>query len=102
MPSIYQLKPAFQGLLRPFVNALSRVGVTANQVTVFAVVLCAAVGAAVALVDDPRILLLLPAALFLRMALNAIDGMLAREFGQQSKLGALLNELTDVLADAAL
>lgn len=40
--------------------------------------------------------------MFLRMALNAIDGMLAREFGQQSKLGALLNELTDVLADAAL
>ncbi|MBC7942183.1 MAG: CDP-alcohol phosphatidyltransferase family protein, partial [Chitinophagaceae bacterium] len=30
------------------------------------------------------------------------DGMLAREFGQASKLGALLNELTDVLSDAAL
>ena len=36
------------------------------------------------------------------MALNAVDGMLAREHGQQSKLGAFLNELTDVLADAAL
>ena len=40
--------------------------------------------------------------MFLRMAFNAIDGMLAREFGQQSKLGAYLNELTDVIADAAL
>lgn len=102
MPSIYQLKPAFQSLLRPFVNALARVGVTANQVTVFAVVLCAAGGAAVALVDDPRILLLLPAALFLRMALNAIDGMLAREHAQQSRLGAILNELGDVVGDAAM
>ena len=36
------------------------------------------------------------------MALNAIDGMLAREFGHQSALGAYLNELCDVLADAAL
>jgi CDP-diacylglycerol--glycerol-3-phosphate 3-phosphatidyltransferase len=36
------------------------------------------------------------------MALNAIDGMLAREFGQKSRLGAVLNELGDVVADAGL
>jgi CDP-diacylglycerol--glycerol-3-phosphate 3-phosphatidyltransferase len=36
------------------------------------------------------------------MALNAIDGMLAREFGQASRLGAYLNELGDVIADGAL
>jgi CDP-diacylglycerol--glycerol-3-phosphate 3-phosphatidyltransferase len=36
------------------------------------------------------------------MALNAIDGMLAREFGQISTLGAYLNELSDLLSDAAL
>jgi CDP-diacylglycerol--glycerol-3-phosphate 3-phosphatidyltransferase len=36
------------------------------------------------------------------MAFNAIDGMLAREFGQKSPLGAYLNELTDVVSDAAL
>ena len=36
------------------------------------------------------------------MALNAIDGMLAREFAQQSHLGAYLNELCDVIADSAL
>ncbi|ODU10957.1 MAG: hypothetical protein ABS91_02875, partial [Thiobacillus sp. SCN 64-35] len=47
-------------------------------------------------------LLLLPLVLFLRMGLNAVDGMLAREFGQQSKLGAILNELGDVISDAAL
>jgi CDP-diacylglycerol--glycerol-3-phosphate 3-phosphatidyltransferase len=102
MPGIYQLKPAFQGLLRPLVNALARAGVTANQVTLFAMVVCAVVGAAVGLVADPRILLVLPLALFVRMALNAIDGMLAREHAQQSKLGAILNELGDVVGDAAM
>jgi CDP-diacylglycerol--glycerol-3-phosphate 3-phosphatidyltransferase len=102
VPSIYQLKPAFQGVLRPLVRALARGGVTANQVTVLAVALCAAVGIALALVDDQRILLLLPLALFVRMALNAIDGMLAREHAQQSKLGAILNELGDVVGDAAM
>ncbi|MEO5559758.1 MAG: CDP-alcohol phosphatidyltransferase family protein [Dokdonella sp.] len=102
MPSIYQLKPAFQGLLRPLVNALSRRGVTANQVTIAAVVLAAVVGVAVGCGADARVLLLLPLTLLLRMALNAVDGMLAREHGQASKLGAILNELGDVVADAAM
>uniref|UniRef100_UPI0027B9C849 CDP-alcohol phosphatidyltransferase family protein n=1 Tax=Dokdonella sp. TaxID=2291710 RepID=UPI0027B9C849 len=35
-------------------------------------------------------------------ALNAIDGMLARERGQMSRLGAILNEVGDVVADAAM
>ena len=47
-------------------------------------------------------MLLLPAALFVRMALNAIDGMMAREHDQKSPLGAILNELGDVVSDAAL
>jgi CDP-diacylglycerol--glycerol-3-phosphate 3-phosphatidyltransferase len=36
------------------------------------------------------------------MALNAIDGLLAREHDLRSHLGAMLNELGDVCADAAL
>lgn len=103
MPSVYDLKPAFQGLLRPLCRALARAGVTANQVTVAAVVLSAAAGAAVALRPTARWpLLLVPAALFARMALNAIDGMLAREHGMKSALGGILNELGDVVSDAAL
>jgi CDP-diacylglycerol--glycerol-3-phosphate 3-phosphatidyltransferase len=103
MPSVYDIKPAFQRLLRPLVRGLARAGVTANQVTLAALVLSAAAGAAIAATPaDRRVLLLLPVVLFLRMALNAIDGMLAREHGQASKLGAILNELGDVLSDAAL
>src|SRR5262249_41635127 len=45
---------------------------------------------------------LVPMWLLIRMALNAVDGMLAREFGQQSRLGVYLNEIGDVVSDAAL
>jgi len=102
MASIYDLKPAFQNLLRPIVRALVRTGVTANQVTLFALALSLATGAAIAWWRNPRVLLLLPAVLLLRMALNAMDGMLAREHNQKTPLGAILNELGDVIADAGL
>ncbi len=101
--TIYDLKPRFQAWLRPVVRALAARGVTANQVTLAACALSIAFGAALSIWSELRWLFaLLPAFLFLRMALNAIDGMLAREFGQASKLGAFLNELTDVVSDAAL
>lgn len=103
MPSVYDLKPAFQSLLRPLVRRLAAAGVTANQVTVAAMLLSLATGAAIAWRPHvASMLLLLPGVLFARMALNAIDGMLAREHGQQSRLGAVLNELGDVVSDAAL
>lgn len=102
MPSIYGLKPAFQNLLRPLVNGLARAGVTANQVTLAGLFLSLVAGAVIAWTHGGRTLLLLPAVLFVRMALNAMDGMLAREHGQKTSLGALLNELGDVIADAGL
>ena len=100
--SIYQIKPQFQSLLRPMVQFLARFGVTANQVTVFACALSVALGLGLYHWPVREAFALVPLWMFLRMALNAVDGMLAREHGQQSKLGAFLNELTDVLADAAL
>jgi CDP-diacylglycerol---glycerol-3-phosphate 3-phosphatidyltransferase len=101
--TLYELKPRFQALLRPLVARLASAGVTANQVTVSALVASVAIGAFVwALAEAVWPFLLLPAWFLIRMALNAVDGMLAREFGQQSALGAYLNELSDVVADAAL
>lgn len=103
MATIYDLKPRFQALLRPVCGALARAGVTANQVTVAAALLSAAGGAAILWLPEARWpLLALPVVLFLRMALNAIDGMLAREHDMKSRLGAVLNELGDVVADAML
>ncbi|MFP6614582.1 MAG: CDP-alcohol phosphatidyltransferase family protein [Pirellulales bacterium] len=103
MASIYDLKTRFQALLRPTTNWLAGRGVTANQVTLAAVVLSIATGAGLYVWrDEPWPLLLVPAMLFIRMALNAIDGMLAREHDMKSNLGAILNELGDVVSDAAL
>jgi len=103
MPSIYDLKPRFQALLRPLVKSLAEAGVTANHVTVAALVLSFLVGASITLFPAQKWpLLLMPLALFVRMALNAIDGMLAREHAMKSSLGAILNELGDVLSDTAL
>lgn len=90
-------------MLRPLAGRLAGAGVTANQVTVAAAAGSVLIGLTVAAaVDHKAVFLLLPVWLALRMALNAIDGMLAREFGQQSKLGAYLNELGDMVSDAAL
>jgi CDP-diacylglycerol--glycerol-3-phosphate 3-phosphatidyltransferase len=101
--SIYALKPKFQALLRPLVARLAAAGVTANQVTLAACLISLIVGAMVWwYAANPVVFLLVPAWMLLRMALNAVDGMLAREFGQKSALGAYLNEITDVIADAAL
>lgn len=102
MLTIYQLKPAFQDLLRPLVVRLDAAGVTANAVTMSGMLISCALGAWLFFTDTPSLFLLLPLWMFLRMALNAVDGMLAREFGHKSPLGAYLNELTDVVSDAAL
>ena len=101
--SLHALKPQFQASLRPFARSLARLGVTANQVTIATTLVSVAVGALVAgMLPDPRWFLLVPAWLFARMAFNAIDGMMAREFGGETRLGAYLNELSDAVSDIAL
>lgn len=103
MITLYDLKPRFQALLRPLAGTLVRAGITANQVTLAAALGSIVVGVIIVLCAPARWpFLLLPIWLFLRMALNALDGMLAREFGQKSPLGAYLNEICDVVSDAAL
>jgi CDP-diacylglycerol---glycerol-3-phosphate 3-phosphatidyltransferase len=82
---------------------LASLGATANGVTIAAAILSLLLGGAIALWPESAWpLLILPAFLFIRMGLNAVDGMLAREHGQQSRVGAILNELGDVVSDAGL
>jgi CDP-diacylglycerol--glycerol-3-phosphate 3-phosphatidyltransferase len=101
--TLYDLKPRFQALLRPIAAWLAKAGVTANQVTLAAAAGSVLLGLVLGLAPEHRALfLILPVWLLIRMALNAIDGMLAREYGQKSRLGAYLNELCDVVSDAAL
>jgi len=103
LATIYDLKPRFQALLRPVAAALAQAGASANQVTVAALLLSLAQGAWLAVMpSSPWPLLLLPVTLFARMALNAIDGIMAKEHGLATPSGAILNEIADVVADAAL
>lgn len=102
MISVYQLKPKFQQLLRPLVKGLACKGVTANEVTVMAMLISVITGVAIVISNSITALLALPIIVLIRMALNAIDGMLAREHQQQSKLGAYLNEIGDVISDLFL
>ncbi|MBU1043153.1 MAG: CDP-alcohol phosphatidyltransferase family protein [Candidatus Omnitrophica bacterium] len=103
MPSIYDIKPKFQDLLRPLVKNLAKAGITANQVT-FSAILVSFIGGGTIVFfrQNEKILFIIPLVLLVRMALNAIDGMLAREFNMKTSLGAILNELGDVFSDITL
>lgn len=100
--TLYSVKPAFQALLRPIMFWLAKRAVTANQVTLAALLLSVLTGLVLAIFPHYTLYWILPVVLFIRMALNALDGMLARECRQQSRLGAVLNEFGDVIADVAL
>ena len=102
MISVYQLKSSFQNLLTPITMKLYRANVSANQVTLFTFFCSLLMAVILITANDVAIWLLLPIFMFLRMAGNAIDGMLARQHNQQTDVGFLLNEITDILADAAL
>jgi CDP-diacylglycerol---glycerol-3-phosphate 3-phosphatidyltransferase len=99
MPTIYQLKPASQNLLRPIVPWLAKMGVTPNQVTIFTTCLSMICGGLV--LWNNALLILVPPLMLVRATLNVIDGMLAREHQMTSTLGGILNELADVIFDAA-
>jgi CDP-diacylglycerol---glycerol-3-phosphate 3-phosphatidyltransferase len=100
MPTIYQLKPASQNLLRPIVPWLAKVGITPNQVTISTT--CLAISCGGLILWNNSMLVLLPPLMLIRATLNVIDGMLAREHHMKSTLGGILNELADVIFDAAI
>ncbi|MDR7307461.1 CDP-alcohol phosphatidyltransferase family protein [Rhodoferax saidenbachensis] len=101
--SVYQLKPRFQQLLQPLLQRLARWGISPNQLTLATMGLMLLYGAALALCPgNPALWVGLPLVLLVRMALNALDGMLANATGQKTRLGAVLNELCDQVSDAAL
>ena len=103
MISIYELKPKFQQMLMPLVNLLHKNHVTPNQVTISACLLSIIIGVLFYFnYESSWIYAVIPIFMFVRMAMNAIDGVLAKKFNLQSRLGKFLNELTDVISDTAL
>lgn len=103
MFSVYNLKPVFQKLLQPILHALYKIGVTANQLTISAVILSCLMGFCFLQYHTLYLgILIIPFGLLLRMALNALDGMMARQYDMQSQLGEILNEIGDVVSDIAI
>ncbi len=103
MMAYFNSKPYFQRLFRPLADGLGRRGVSANQVTVTAMVVSACAGIAVLLFPDAAAAYLaVPGALLVRLVCNHIDGMIARTYGSGSRLGQMLNEQGDVFCDSVL
>jgi CDP-diacylglycerol--glycerol-3-phosphate 3-phosphatidyltransferase len=101
--SLTFLKPRFKRSLMPFSARLARAGVVANQVTIVSIVGSLIMGGMLSLFHSHSILFgLLPVWLFVRMACATIDGTLAVDFGQKSRLGGILNEVGDVVSDVVL
>lgn len=103
MISVYKLKPKFQQLLTPVLLFFHRNKITANQITISSILLSIVIGIFFWNADISKwFFLSLPVGLLLRMALNALDGMMARKFNQTSKLGEVLNEVGDIVSDVII
>lgn len=103
MISVYKLKPKFQQLLTPILLFLNKKKITANQITISSILLSVIIGVLFWNADvSDWFFLSLPIGLLIRMALNALDGMMARKFNQTSKLGEVLNEVGDIISDVII
>ena len=104
MISVYSIKPQFQRVLTPILELLHRAKVTANQITWWACILSLVIGILFWFAGDVGtwLYLCLPVGLLIRMALNALDGMMARRYNQITRKGELLNEVGDVVSDTII
>ncbi len=97
------LKPRLKAFIRPLAAKLAGMGITANQVTLASLAGSIAVGATLyANPDNPLLFVLLPLWIPVRTACAALDGTLAVEFGQKSRIGGILNEVGDVASDITM
>jgi phosphatidylglycerophosphate synthase len=94
---LYAAKPRFQQLLGSPADALARAGIHPDVLTAAAVG-CGVVGG---LALNIGLLWLVPLLAFVRLALNALDGMVAVRRGLARPWGKVLNEMADRLADLA-
>ena len=98
---IYGLKPRFRAALRPVLAFACRF----HPNTVSGAAVSFALLAGLALWQAPArpwLLLAAPALFFLRIAANALDGMVAQERGLASPRGEMVNEFSDRVNDALI
>lgn len=98
--SIYNLKKKFQNLLMPLCEKMNSLGMTPNQITIGTMIGSIIFSLLFYKFSEYRILFLIVPLFFLkRMALNALDGMIANKFNKKTNLGVFLNEIGDIVAD---
>ncbi|MDO5357392.1 MAG: CDP-alcohol phosphatidyltransferase family protein [Conchiformibius sp.] len=103
MFSLYRFKPQLDESLRPLAQKLVNRGLTANRITLVSAAGSAAVGLLLTLFSAvPFMFWLLLLWLPVRVVLEAADGVVARDFMQESAQGAYFNEAGKLLSDALL
>lgn len=99
--AIYSIKPWFRNQLRPLIRLLWNVH--PDVLTWTALFISISCGFFFYLApQQPLLALLIIPLLFVRLALNALDGLLAQETGKARAAGEVLNEASDRLADIAI
>src|SRR5215470_15894609 len=96
-------KPVLERLLRPAARGLQRRGVRPNWLTLgslAASTLAGGLALTFPTANWPPLAIL--TAMLTRLALNHLDGLLAREHGMKTLLGGLLNEIATPAEDMAL
>ncbi|MHB1261395.1 MAG: CDP-alcohol phosphatidyltransferase family protein [Thermoplasmatota archaeon] len=98
---VYGLKPRFRAALRPVLTFACRFhpNAVSGAAVVFAVLAALALWQAPA---RPWLLLVAPVLFFLRIAANALDGMVAQERGLASPRGEMVNEFSDRVNDTLI
>lgn len=100
---IYRVKPGFQQLLSPIKTFLVRHKVHPTVLNLLGFLLSLVAGALLYFSSySAGFLAAVPFLVFLRIALNALDGLVARELGVASRAGEVLNEFCDRLSDLVI
>ena len=107
MPPMFDIKSRIRTQLRPMVAKLRERGVTPTQLDWTTLGLCALVGALIAVLPavlphTTQPLLILPAALLLRLGLDALADLLAEEHSPRTPRDTLLSEVIAAGCDLLL
>jgi len=84
----------------PLLKLLRKLGISPNSITIFSIFLSFLIAYFFwNTSDNSSYFLIVAFGLLLRMMLNALDGMMARIYNLQSKMGEILNEVGDIVSD---
>jgi len=100
---IYSIKPLFQKTLKPLADFFIKIKLHPTAINFLALFVSITAGILILFIDMfSYFLFIIPLLLFIRIAFNALDGMVARGLKVSSVNGEILNEFIDRLSDCAI